>query len=273
MGLVGAIIVRPTLGANYAYNHPDTLFKREFLFLLTEIDPNFHDLVARGQMANVDTTTFFPVYWLINGRSAPDTMSEPNAAWLPHQPYDSMVRMHPNEKVLIRMIGGNRDSHPFHTHGNHHRVIARDGRLLQSASGAGPDLGELAFTTTVAPGQTADAIFVWTGEKLGWDIYGHAPGDPTVPGEYMPDHGKPFPVNLPDQKDLLLGQFWSGTPFLGEPGALPPGDVSLNPTGALTFMWHSHSEKELTNINIFPGGMLTMAFIEHPSVIIEPNNP
>jgi hypothetical protein len=27
-------------------------------------------------------------------------------------------------------------------------------------------------------------------------------------------------------------------------------------------MWHSHTEKELTNNDIFPGGMLTMLIIE-----------
>jgi hypothetical protein len=29
-------------------------------------------------------------------------------------------------------------------------------------------------------------------------------------------------------------------------------------------MWHSHSEKELTNNNLFPGGLLTMLIIEPP---------
>jgi FtsP/CotA-like multicopper oxidase with cupredoxin domain len=273
MGLVGAIIVRPTLGSSYAYNHADTFFNREFLFLLSEIDIDIHDLVATGQMAAVDTTTFFPVYWFINGRSAPDTMAPAMASWLPSQPYDCMPRMHPGEKVLLRFIGAGRDAHPLHTHGNHHRVIARDARLLESTPGAGPDLGELAFTTTVVPGSTADGIFTWTGEKLGWDIYGHQPGDPPVPGEYLPDHGKPLPVALPDQKDLTFGMFFGGTAFLGVPGSLPPGQVTMNTTGALSFMWHSHNEKEITTNNLFPGGMLTMSFIEHPTVIIEPNNP
>jgi hypothetical protein len=31
-------------------------------------------------------------------------------------------------------------------------------------------------------------------------------------------------------------------------------------------MWHSHSEKELLNGDIFPGGMMTMVLIDAPSV-------
>jgi hypothetical protein len=34
-------------------------------------------------------------------------------------------------------------------------------------------------------------------------------------------------------------------------------------------MWHSHSEKELLNFDIFPGGMLTMLVVEHPDVPID----
>jgi len=282
MGLVGAIIVRPALGSNYAYNHLDTFFNREFLFLLTEIDPVIHEQVLTGQP--VDFSAFFPVYWLINGRTAPDTMTPAFSPFLPNQPYNCLPRLHPGEKVLLRMIGGGRDMHPYHTHGNHHLVIARDGRLLESTPGAGPDIGEFAFTTTVVPGETYDALYTWTGDGLGWDVYGHAPGDPLAAAECVYDgvqnaadprcdHGKPLPVQLPNQMDLTDGMFWSGSPFLGSSGPLPVGEGGFNVTGGLYFMWHSHNEKEITNNNVFPGGALTMMVVEHPSVIIEPDNP
>jgi hypothetical protein len=193
-------------------------------------------------------------------------MGAANDPLLPSQPYNCMPMMHPGEKILLRMVGAGRDLHPYHTHGNHHRVIARDGRLL--SSGAGADLGELAFTTTVIPGSTTDAIFTWTGEKLGWDMYGHAPGDPLQPGEYAPDHGKPLPVTLPSQLDVTNGQFYSGSPFLGTLGSLPPGEGGYNPNGGFMFMWHSHSEKEIVNNDIFPGGMLTMMIVEAPGVTL-----
>jgi hypothetical protein len=60
---------------------------------------------------------------------------------------------------------------------------------------------------------------------------------------------------------------------MGLAGSLPPGKGGFNPNSGFVFMWHSHSEKELTNNNIFPGGMLTFMIMEHPNVIIEPSNP
>jgi hypothetical protein len=37
--------------------------------------------------------------------------------------------------------------------------------------------------------------------------------------------------------------------------------VPQNPMGGLSFMWHSHNERELTSNNIFIGGMATMALV------------
>ena len=33
-------------------------------------------------------------------------------------------------------------------------------------------------------------------------------------------------------------------------------------------MWHSHSEKELANFDIFPGGMMSMMVVEPPGTVI-----
>lgn len=293
MGLVGAIIVRPA-GFDHmnpmAYDHMDSHYTHEHLYVLSEMDPNIHNLVASGVGAgviDVDTTTFFPVYWFINGRCAPDTMLTDGVPWLPHQPYGSMAMMHPGEKILLRLIGAGRDLHPFHHHGNNSLTIARDGKLLESASGAGADLAVSDFTIAVAPGSTVDALFTWTGEKLGWDIYGTgvdfehscngiSVNDPNpasagfdpVTKEYCPDHGKPFPVDLPDQLEVSFGGQWSGSPYLGGGGALPPGQGGLNPDSGFFFMWHSHNEKEMVNNDIFPGGMMTHVVIQPPGAPI-----
>jgi FtsP/CotA-like multicopper oxidase with cupredoxin domain len=262
MGLLGALIVRPaTSPASQAYGHAGTAFDREYLLLLTEMDPEIHDQVAGGNL-NPKTSNYFPVNWFINGRTAPDTMLDDGVAWLPTQPYGSMVMMHPGEKVLMRLINAGRDLHPFHTHGNNFTVIARDGRVLESAPGAGPDLAYSDFTLKAVPGATYDAIFEWTGKNLGWDIYGHQESDPLQPNEWAPDHGKPFPVLLPALQELTSGGNYSGSPFLGAFGSEPPSHVSVNPNGGYFFMWHSHAEKEIVNNDIFPGGMMTMLVID-----------
>ena len=288
MGLVGAIIVRPTgfsSVAPQAYGHEDSAYDYEYLFLLTEMDPSIHMLVEHGRIDEIDNTTYFPVNWFINGRCAPDTMMSAGNPLLPTQPYNCLPRMNPGGRMLIRLIGGGRDSHPFHTHGNNFLRIARDGKLLEDPLEPGSaNLAVSDFTQTVIPGATYDAIFTWTGEGMGWDIYGD-PDDPNSPGfghtcnpnidgydditgEWCQDHGKPFPVILPAEQDLTFGAFYSGSPFLGNADPLPPGQGGLNSNAGFFYMWHSHNEKEMVNFDVFPGGLMTMLIIEPPGVDI-----
>jgi hypothetical protein len=35
-------------------------------------------------------------------------------------------------------------------------------------------------------------------------------------------------------------------------------------------MWHSHTEKEITNFDVFPGGMMTMLIVEAPEPLGPP---
>jgi len=276
MGLVGALIVRPTLGPGYAYDDPATAFDTEFLFLQTEIDPVIHDLAAAGDLAAIDFTARRPVYWTLNGRAAPDTMLADDVGWLPSQPYSCAPHMFPGQRMLMRVVDAGFDLHPFHHHGNHARVIANNGVLRESQPGAGPDLAHDVFTIQAVPGETTDAIFHWTGEKLGWDIYGPPAEHPhtcvdgdgdgfdDTTAEYCADHGKPFPVTLPHQIQMTYGAFYGGTPLLGVPGLLPPGEGGNNPGAAFPYMWHSHTEREMTNNDVFPGGMMTLMMVDSP---------
>lgn len=275
MGLVGALIVRPTATdpLHQAYGHAGTRFDHEYLFLLTEMDPLVHAQVAAqvaaGQPINVDTSAWHPVLWFMNGRNAPDTMLDANVPWLPTQPYNCLPRMHAGEKLLMRVVNAGRDLHPLHTHGNNFSLLARDGRLLESTPGVGPDLASSDFTLRAVPGETYDAIFEWTGKNLGWDVYGHTSiTQALAPNEFAPDHGKPIPVILPNLQDLTFGVNYSGSPYLGSFGALPPGQTMVNGNGGYFHMWHSHNELEIVNNDIFPGGMMTMLIIEAAGVPI-----
>jgi hypothetical protein len=204
--------------------------------------------------------------------------------------------MHPGDKTLVRYIGAGRDLHPMHFHGNDFEVIAVDGRMLSSAAGAGPDLAWQATTISSVPGQTLDFIWQWTGAKLGWDVYGHVPADdgsscsdPACPdtdedgyndttgdacfdaatSEYCPDHGTPFPVILPTRDSLTFGEVYPGSPFLGGQGDLPPGHPGLNSFGGYFFIWHSHTEKEITSNDIFPGGAISLMIVAPFSVVLD----
>ena len=248
-----------------AYDNAHSCYDREYLFQFSEMDPNIHNqalaqVTAKVGSLNVPTEPYHPAYFMINGRSMPDDMDPNYATFYPHQPYNGNPHMHPGEQVLIRVVGQGRWQHPFHEHGNHVRILARDGNLILTPSGslAGP----LLFTTTTTPGQAFDGIFYWTGKGLNWDAFGHNPassdtlaklpctadangyntGDPTAVNyfEWCQDHNKPVqtapfgdvaaggPVTLPNANILTNGAWYGGSPYLG-----PNATVrSTGPTGS-----------------------------------------
>jgi len=309
MGLFGALIVRPSAATNQAYEHAGTRFDREHLLMLSEIDPVWHEAVRVQVEAptpkpaswTVNTTGFAtrnPLYWFVNGRTAPDTMNGSFVPELPAQPYNALPRMHPGERLLMRTINAGRDLHPFHTHGNNTWTVAVDGRVLASAPSVGPDLARSDNTLRMVPGQTVDAIYEWTGKGLNWDAYGiaddhtcngvtiaEASANPRSPAtqallqsnggfdpvsrEYCPDHGRPLPTVIPSQLEMTFGDVFSGSPFLGSKGGVPVGAGRLGSGGAYFHMWHSHNEREIINNGIFPGGMMTFVVIEPQNVPID----
>jgi FtsP/CotA-like multicopper oxidase with cupredoxin domain len=248
-----------------AYDNGNTCYDREYLFQFSEIDPNIHTQAlaqvtaagacvagAPGCSLQVPTEPYHPAYFMINGRSMPDDMDPNYAPEYPHQPYNGNPHMHPGEQVLLRIIGQGRWQHPFHEHGNHVRVLGRDGNLItvpNSTQLPVPLAGPLLFTTTTTPGLAMDGIFYWTGKGLNWDPYGHNPkssdpaaklactpdangyntGAPTAINyyEWCADHNKPVeaapfgdvasggPVTLPDPNILTNGAWYGGSPYLG----------------------------------------------------------
>ena len=245
-----------------AYDHAKTCYDREYLFQFSEMDPNVHTKAlaqvtatagcvagTSGCSLQVPTEPYHPTYFMINGRSMPDDMDPNYGVEYPHQPYNGNPHMHPGEQVLLRVIGQGRWQHPFHEHGNHVRILGRDGNLILSQSDVNSLAGPALFTTTTTPGLAMDGIFYWTGRGLNWDAYGHNTGssdpnaalpckpdgngyntgDPTAINyyEWCADHNKalevhPFgdvagggPVTLPDPNILTNGNWYSGSPYLG----------------------------------------------------------
>lgn len=259
-----------------AYDHPAACYDREYLFQFSEMDPRIHRqaeeqagltcAAATGCML-VATEPYIPAYFMINGRSMPDDMDPNYALQYPHQPYNGNPHMHPGELVLLRIIGSGRWQHPFHEHGNHVRLLARDGNLLLTSS-TNKLAGPLLFTTTTTPGQALDGIFQWTGKGLNWDVYAHTTGytancvpdtngyyttgsgaTPNDPNyyEWCADHGKPLesrpasnqvgsggPVTLPDPNILALGPWYSGSPYLGPDATQRSvGSTPIPPSGTV----------------------------------------
>jgi FtsP/CotA-like multicopper oxidase with cupredoxin domain len=190
----------------------------------------------------------------------PDDMDPNFDSVYPHQPYNGNPHMHPGELVLVRVIGQGRWQHPFHEHGNHVRILARDGNLIRSVSdtysptsdaGTGALAGPLLFTTTTTPGQAFDGIFYWTGRGLNWDAYAHNPGsaDPAANLPCTPDAngyntGAPYAINYfewcQDHNKPLQAAPFGDVPG-GGPTTLPAPNIFTN--GA----WYSGSPYLGTN--------------------------
>jgi FtsP/CotA-like multicopper oxidase with cupredoxin domain len=334
MGLYGAIIVLPsavpgacTTGlhasnltaeahwgesdfrlAAAAYNHPQACYDREYLFQFSEMDPNIHTQAlaqvtakagctagASGCSLEVPTEPYHPAYFMINGRSMPDDMDSNYAPQYPHQPYNGNPHMHPGEQTLLRIIGQGRWQHPFHEHGNHVRVLARDGNLILSQTDPNSLAGPLLFTTTTTPGLAMDGIFYYTGKGLNWDMYGHNPasndpnaklpctpdangyntGAPTAINyfEWCQDHNKPVqaapfgdvpgggPATLPDPNLFTNGPWYGGSPYLGPNATLRATGCSAgSPAGSCGATGTTPPSGTIANS---PSGEAGFAFMWH----------
>ena len=266
MGLFGAVVVLPSTTysncdsgtgatsviahrddfrlAPNAYDHALTCYDREYLFQWSEMDPRIHRQAEAQANAKVNCTVgnagcsldvatepYHPNYFLINGRSMPDDMDPDYAPNYPNQPYNGNPHMHPGELILLRTIGQGHWQHPFHEHGNHVRILARDGHMLlaqvngpatgaNSSASTSPLLaGRMEFDTDTTPGQSFDGIFYWSGKGLGWDIYAHTPangaGNPTcvpdVNGFYTNLSGAAIPAYGPNPSGVGVSMT-SGAP-------------------------------------------------------------
>jgi hypothetical protein len=263
MGLYGALVVRPANNDAWAYNDAATAFnpQHEYLHLLSEIDPVVHSAAERNRTSTINWAAYKPRYFLVNGRSMPDTLAPNGAPYLPGQPYGAMVHIQPKSPgnslpALIRYLNAGTATYPFHPHGNSQQVIGRDGRELSTDPGsgtapgtAGANLGYSKFLVDVGPGQAVDTQLTWTDVEL-WN-----PTD------------NPIGVPLPSQQDLLITPetWWSQSPYLGFTADLPPGVTSYNTCGEYYHIAHSHALQQSTNYGASFGGMMTLIRIDPPT--------
>ena len=260
MGLYGTLVVRPAGHPDWAYSNngqPFGKFSSEFVMLLSEIDPNLHSAVEQGQP--YDVTTLHPRYWLINGRSFPDTIAPNNAPWLPNQPYSSLFHITiqdnslptsdpngPNKApALIRYLDAGSRNHPFHPHGQNGTVIARDATPLFDASGN--DLSFETFSFSIGSGQTWDQTYHYDNQ------------------EHFDPVTNPVPVTIPQLMNLTFkdsATYYSGSPYIGQQGQLPVATTSYNQCGEYYMVMHSHALYEVANYDTGFGGMLTLERID-----------
>ena len=254
MGLYGALIVRPAGHSNQVNDRADSRFAagKEYVFLLSEVDPDVHLAVERSQP--VDWNAYTARYFMINGRSMPDTLAPNNASWLPTQPYGALVHIKPYDAATnpdpatIRYLNAGTVNYPFHPHGSDERVINRDGHALQGPNGE--DLSYQKYDLDVGPGQTLDVLMDWR------DV------------EHWNASTNPIPTQIPAITDQLLvgtDTWFSESGYLGTKNALPTTITSNNECGEYYHIAHSHALEQATNYGATFGGMMTIFRIDPPT--------
>jgi FtsP/CotA-like multicopper oxidase with cupredoxin domain len=254
MGLFGALIVRPDGHPTQVNDRADSAFTpgKEYVFLLSEVDPDLHVAVERG--LPFDMNKYRARYFMINGRSMPDTLAANNASWLPNQPYGAMVRIKPYDPATnplpatIRYLNAGTVNYPFHPHGSDERVINVDGHALEGPSGQ--DLSYNKFDIDVEPGQSVDVLMDWRDTDK-WNATTN-----------------PIPTQIPAITDQLLvgpDTWFSESGYLGTKNPLPPNITSNNECGEYYHVAHSHALEQATNYGATFGGMMTVFRIDPPT--------
>jgi FtsP/CotA-like multicopper oxidase with cupredoxin domain len=129
MGLAGALVVRPPT-PNQAYGDAASAYDVEAPMVLGAVDPAFN-----AAPDTYDLHAYQATYWLINGRSYPDTVAVTASA---------------GQRVLLRYVNTGYDNTTMLLLGMHERVLARDARPLPGAVDAAAE--------TIPAGATEDAI-------------------------------------------------------------------------------------------------------------------
>lgn len=170
MGMQGTIFVRPAQNGT-AFEHPpgsgkiytrfayddgdgSTGYDREFALHLDEKWTVPHDNLESIQ------ETVWPKYranyWLLNGRSYPDTLKPNNDPSLPAQPLSSLVQVEEGERVLLRFSNLGYEQQSIQLPGIPMRVVGEDASLLRNGS---VDLSYLTNTIYIGPGEARDVLF------------------------------------------------------------------------------------------------------------------
>ena len=106
------------------------------------------------------------------------------------------------------------------------------------------------FSIPVGPGQVWDTTFRWD------DVEGYS------------EISNPIPVTLPIDQNLTIGEYCSGSPYLGNNEPLPPGTITYNQCGEYYHVAHNHALQQITSWGLTMSGQLTFTRIDPP----QPNN-
>ena len=142
---------------------------REYLLLLSEIDPDLHHAVETG--GTYDFNALHNRYFTINGREFPDTIQDNGSALLPTQPYGALIRIQPNNASNPHAGAGPDDQRgraeppvpPARQ--PHHARSPRTAGCCSAPTGRPASTEH--FGETIGSGQTQDYLLPWDDRTTG----------------------------------------------------------------------------------------------------------
>lgn len=163
MGMDGIVFVRPIQNivsgslppGKYLYNDGDgsTAYDREFALLLNEIDTRPHDLLENVQ--EFIWSDYDPNYFVINGRSYPDTVKQGLDPSLPYQPVSSLIQANPGDRLALRLASLGYQQHTMQLSGIPMKVVGHDAAFLRNGT---VDLSYYTNNIYIGPGEARDVI-------------------------------------------------------------------------------------------------------------------
>jgi FtsP/CotA-like multicopper oxidase with cupredoxin domain len=139
MGLYGALVVRAAGGVSRAWTSGPS-FNLERVWIVSDMDkPRWNDVAGNG--GTVNTGTYRPNYFMMNGLGGFDAMHDPN----------SVLQGQTGQVGLARIVNAGQFDQSLHFHANHFQIIDDDGLRLSN-----PEPGD---TINVKAGTTAMVLF------------------------------------------------------------------------------------------------------------------
>lgn len=159
MGMDGVVYIEAA-NPGYAYDNPDgspalnTSFDREFALLLNEVDPTPHDNLANVQ--EFVWSDYKADYWVINGRSYPDTIVRDqdlgNYDFAESQPVSSLIQVAGGETALLRFANLGYEQQSMQLLGIPMTVVGQDASYLGANS-------YVTNSVYIGPGEARDVLF------------------------------------------------------------------------------------------------------------------
>lgn len=126
VGLHGGLAVMPAGSSNELYAGSPT-FVQQYLWLINEVDPVWHDELSRGR---IPRTAFTPRYFTINGRSmrVPGHPEYGDPAIDSGYAADTRLVGSVGDRTLVRILNAGQCIHAVHFHANHVEWLASNGQ-------------------------------------------------------------------------------------------------------------------------------------------------